>query len=145
MADLHLKQKHLNLLEPLTKSLRFLWHFAHPDGSFGGYYGSRSTKFYNPAGILALGEEIPEAKALSFFMSRSIKESRVVTLSSMDEPNLVPMFNSFAWSASLLKKFYGNKESISKDLNLPCNDQNFLKKSFLMLDCLLIEGQNIIP
>ena len=130
LADLHLKQKHLKLLDPLAKSLQFLWHFAHPDGSFGGYYGSRSTKFYNPAGILALGEEIPEARALSFFMSSSIKESRVVTLSSMDEPNLVPMFNSFAWSASLIKKFSVNKESVPQDLNLPCNDQNFFKETF---------------
>ena len=130
LADLHLNQKHLNLLNPLSKSLQFLWHFAHPDGSFGGYYGSRSTRFYNPGGILALREEIPEAQALSSFMIRSIKESRVVTLSCMDEPNLVPMFNSFAWSASLVKNFSANKESFPKDLNLPCNDRNPLRKNF---------------
>jgi hypothetical protein len=48
----------------------------------------------------------------------------------MDEPNLVPMFNSFAWSASLIKKFSVNKESVPQDLNLPCNDQNFFKETF---------------
>ena len=140
LADLHLKKKHLKLLDPLAKSLQFLWHFAHPDGSFGGYYGSRSTKFYNPAGILVLGEEIPEARALSSFMIRSIKESRVVTLSCMDEPNLVPMFNSFAWSASLVKKFSANKESIPKDLNLPCNDRNPLRKDFSDAGLLIDRG-----
>lgn len=140
LADLHLKQKHLKLLDPLAKSLQFLWHFAHPDGSFGGYYGSRSTRFYNPAGILALGEEIPEARALSSFMIRSIKESRVVTLSCMDEPNLVPMFNSFAWSASLVKKFSANKESFPKDLNLPCNDRNPLREDFSHAGLLVDRG-----
>src|SRR5690606_2498314 len=70
-------------------------------GSFGGLYGSRCTRFYYPAGILALVNEIPEAAALSDFMKRSIGNLKVVTLSSIDEPNLVPTFNSYCWAAVL--------------------------------------------
>jgi hypothetical protein len=142
LADLHLRHRHLNLLNPLSKSLKFLWHFAHPDGSFGGYYGSRSTRFYNPGGILALRKEIPEAQALSSFMIGSLEEFKVVSLSSMDEPNLVPMFNSFAWSASLMKKSLADGVSFTRGLKLPCNDPTPLRKKFLDAGLLIDRGSD---
>ena len=46
LVDAHLKSRALNLSEPIAKSIRFLQYFAHPDGSFGGHYGSRCTRFY---------------------------------------------------------------------------------------------------
>jgi hypothetical protein len=103
LADAHSLRPDLGILEPLRRSIRFLWHFAHPDGSFGGLYGSRCTRFYYPAGILALANEIPEAAALADFMAPSISRRSVVNLSAIDEPNLVPMFNAYAWAASLQK------------------------------------------
>ncbi len=101
LADLHLMRPDLDLLKPLLRSIRFLWHFAHPDGSFGGHYGSRNTRFYFPAGIEALADVIPEAGALAAFMRRSISSNSTVTLSTMDEPNLIPMFNAYCWAAAL--------------------------------------------
>lgn len=101
LADVHQLRPDWQLLEPLRRSLRFLWHFAHPDGSFGGLYGSRCTRFYYPAGIEALAGEIPEAAALSKFMAESIAAQTVVTLSAIDAPNLVPMFNAYCRAAAL--------------------------------------------
>jgi hypothetical protein len=101
LADLHRMRPDLALLEPLRQSVRFLWRFAHPDGSFGGCYGSRNTRFFCPAGLEALGPEIPEAASLAAFMGRSIGAQTTVTLSSMDDSNLVPMFNAYAWAAAL--------------------------------------------
>jgi len=101
LADVHQLRPDWKLLEPLRRSIQFLWHFAHPDGSFGGLYGSRCTRFYYPAGVLALGSDIPEAAALATFMANSISTHRVVTLSSIDEPNLIPTFNAFCWAAAL--------------------------------------------
>lgn len=100
LADVHMLRPDWNLLEPLRHSIRFLWHFAHPDGSFGGHYGSRCTRFYYPAGILALAAELPEARVLAAHMVNSIRDQKVVTLISMDEPNLVPMFNAYCWAAT---------------------------------------------
>lgn len=100
LADVHRTRPDWELLEPLRQSIRFLQHFAHPDGSFGGLYGSRCTRFYYPAGVLALAEAVPEAAALASFMEASIAEQRTVTLSAMDEPNLIPMFNAYAWAAA---------------------------------------------
>ena len=96
---MHLVRPDWLLLEPLRASIRFLQHFAHPDGSFGGLYGSRCTRFYFPAGVLALAEAIPEAAALASAMEVAIDQQRTVTLSAMDEPNLIPMFNAYAWAA----------------------------------------------
>lgn len=101
LADLHLRRPDWGLQEPLARSVRFLWHFAHPDGSFAGLYGSRCTRFYCPAGLEALAPELPEARALALFMRDSIARQRTVTLAAMDEPNLVPMFNAWCWAAAL--------------------------------------------
>lgn len=101
LADIHLAHPELDLAEPLRRSIQFLWFFAHPDGSFGGLYGSRYTRFCYPAGFEALASEMPEAAALSEFIGKSIFCKKTVTLSSIDEPNFVPMFNAYAWAASI--------------------------------------------
>jgi hypothetical protein len=99
LADMHARRPEWALGEPLARSVRFLWHFAHPDGSFGGVYGSRCTRLYCPAGIEALADDLPEAAALALRMGDSITAKRVVTLSSLDEPNLMPMFNAYCRAA----------------------------------------------
>lgn len=104
LADLSSRRPDWPLAEPLARSVRFLWHFAHPDGSFGGIYGSRCTRLYYPAGIEALAREVPEAAALAEAMARSIAHGRVVTLASVDEPNLMPMFNAYCWAAELCSR-----------------------------------------
>lgn len=101
LADVHALRPDLGLLEPLRRSVRFLVNFAHPDGSFGGNYGSRSTRFFYPAGFEQLAPAIPEANTLCSFMRKSISKRRVVSLVSMDTPNLVPMFNAYCRAASL--------------------------------------------
>lgn len=95
LADLHRIRPDLGLKDSLTRSILFLWNFAHPDGSFGGIYGSRNTRIYYPAGPELLRNEIPEAGALADFMRKSIASHTTVTLETMDESNLIPMFNSY--------------------------------------------------
>jgi len=99
LADLHRMRPDLGLQESLERSIQFLWHFAHPDGSFGGLYGSRNTRFYYPAGVRFLAQEIGEAAALDQFMGESVAEKTVVSLVAMDPQNVVPMFNAYAWAA----------------------------------------------
>tara|TARA_X000001036_G_scaffold440101_1_gene494436 strand:+ start:911 stop:2515 length:1605 start_codon:yes stop_codon:yes gene_type:complete len=103
LADVYLISKKKDLKKSLELSINFLSHFIHPDGSYGGLYGSRATRFYFPAGILALGNISSQAKSISEKMIQSINRNRVVTLSSIDEPNLIPMFNCYVWAATLAK------------------------------------------
>lgn len=130
LADVHQIRPDWQLLEPLRRSIQFLWHFAHPDGSFAGLYGSRCTRFYYPAGVMALADEIPEAAALSTFMVSAIAQQQVVTLSVMDEPNFVPMFNAYAWAAAMAKCTHTAKNAIPLTPTIPCRDNQPLRKHF---------------
>lgn len=118
LADLHRLRPDIELLDSLTRSIKFIGHFAHLDGSFGGVYGSRNTRFYYPSGFEMLRNEIPEAGRLADFMRQSILSQSVVTLETMDEPNLVPMFNSYCLAAQYFR------EVASSDYKLPCHNQN---------------------
>lgn len=100
LADVARMRPDWNLQDTLAASIRFLWHFAHPDGSFGGYYGSRNTRFFYPAGVEALAAAVPEAASLAHAMRDAIAQRHTVTLSTMDEPNLIPMFNAYCWAAA---------------------------------------------
>ena len=111
LISVHINKPAWNLEKPLARSIDFLWNFAHPDGSFGGLYGSRYTRFYIPAGVLALSKQNKKALALSRFMAKSINSKKVITLSSIDEPNLIPLFNSYCWAASLMEE-----EKLSEDI-----------------------------
>jgi len=139
LADLHRLRPDLGLLEPLHRSIDFLWHFAHPDGSFGGLYGSRNTRFYYPAGLEFLRHEIPEAEALARAMRRSISERRVVTLAAMDAPNLVPMFNAYCWAAALTAGSQTAETVASPEI--PALSQRVFRKAFRGAGLLVDKGE----
>lgn len=141
LADVHKNRPDLQLLEPLRKSIQFLWYFAHPDGSFGGIYGSRSTRFYYPAGIMILADEIPEAEVLSKSMLNSIYQQKVITLSSMDDSNLVPMFNNYVCAAVNTSQLQSLKKQNSSLLVLPCKDKKKLRVTFSEAGLLIDRGQ----
>jgi hypothetical protein len=142
LADVHKQRPDLQLIEPLRKSIQFLCHFAHPDGSFGGLYGSRCTRFYYPAGVIALAHEIPEALVLAEFMSESIKQKKVVTLSAMDEPNLIPMFNAYAWAAEIAEQPQFFQKTKLTTFILPCKNKKLFRKYLPQEGIFLDRGPN---
>ncbi|KGF67323.1 hypothetical protein LL06_23235 [Hoeflea sp. BAL378] len=83
------------LWEALDRGARFLCHFAHPDGSFGGIYGSRATRIYYPAAMELLASRFAQAGALACWMRPAIARQAPVTLSAIDTPNLPPVFNNY--------------------------------------------------
>lgn len=112
LADIWRLTRDERLHQALALSCRFLAHFAHPDGSFGGLYGARATRVYYPAGHELLTGTIPEAAALARFMRNSIAAHTTVPLSAIDPPNLVPLFNNYVTAALA--------ENNSGSLSLPC-------------------------
>lgn len=138
LADLHHLRPDISLLEPLRKSVRFLWRFAHPDGSFGGHYGSRNTRFYCPAGLELLSGEIPEAAVLAAFMRKSITAKTTVTLSAMDDSGMVPMFNAYASAAAS----YHDSGQTSPELTLPALSTTPWKEHLPDAGLLLVRGKN---
>ncbi len=54
-----------SVLPFLKKALKFCVYFLHPDGSYGGEYGSRNTFIAYPAGMEILSEQFDEASYLA--------------------------------------------------------------------------------
>lgn len=75
----------------LEASARFLAWFAHPDGSFGGEYGSRRTAVFYPGGFALLKDRVPEARALLACMVKSMTAGRMIAADTVDMGNLAPM------------------------------------------------------
>ena len=107
LADLQACDPCPKLEEALRRAIAFLSHFAHPDGSFGGLYGSRNTRFFCPSGVEQLAFSDPVAAGLAAFMRESIAAGRTVVLDVLDAPNLVPMFNAYCWAAAILAEREG--------------------------------------
>jgi len=127
LADILRRREDAALADSLHRAVRFLIYWVHPDGSFGGHYGSRETRLYHPAGVEFLADRFPEAGALARFMRRSVAEDRCVTLRAVDAPNLVPVFNGYAW-ASVLAARQG--ELPSPEDHLPCLERGTWRRKF---------------
>jgi len=61
LGKLRKKSNDENLIEPLKRAVQFAWHFAHPDGSYAGEYGSRNTYHFYPHGFELMAPHLPEA------------------------------------------------------------------------------------
>lgn len=83
------------LLDSLHRSVRFLAHFVHPDGSLGGGYGSRHTALYYPGGLEILADRIPVAAAIAIHMRQGVRTRNVVTLETTDPENAPTMLASY--------------------------------------------------
>lgn len=130
LADLHRLRPDLGMAEPLAESVNFLSYFAHPDGSFGGSYGSRNTRFYYPSGLELLGGTNSEAEGLACFMRHSITDRTTVRLDVMDEPNLIPMFNSYCWAAVLLDEKLAARATPAAAETVPAIRANVFRREF---------------
>ncbi|WP_152539944.1 hypothetical protein [Afipia sp. P52-10] len=100
LADIYGRHPSKELETALERSLQFIRYAAHPDGSFGGSYGSRNTRFIYPAGFEILASSLPVAVALAAFARNSIATRSIPVLSSMDDTNLAPMFNAYCRALS---------------------------------------------
>jgi hypothetical protein len=89
------------LLEALRRSVRFLSHCIHPDGSSGGAYGSRHTHVFHPGGLAILASEIPEAAAILGFVSARLETNPVVTLDIVDAENLPVLLHGYVEAAAV--------------------------------------------
>lgn len=122
LADCFSRKSNQNLTEMIERSLRFLSYFVHPDGSFGGTYGSRNTRFYYPSGIAELTTDFPTAEAIHRRMMTSVANKTVVGLDCMDMGNIGSMFNSYCRAATHVAKSSG--EHRSEELPCRASSQN---------------------
>lgn len=115
----------------INDAIQFLTYAAHPNGSFGGAYGSRMTRFVFPSAFEKWASTNEDANALTIFFQKNILEHQVVTLDAIDSGNLIPLFNDYVMAAIYWEK--NNLEPIKSALPHEQHFSKYLKDSGLYI------------
>lgn len=86
------------LAASLKRSMVFLSHFVHPDGSLGGEYASRNTQTYYPAAFEMFAPQHPAAAWIADSMRESVGNAAAVGLRSVDSYNYFPFLNNLVFA-----------------------------------------------
>ncbi len=100
LALTNVERPNPKLAAALARSVSFLSHCVHPDGSIGGNYGSRNTGQYAPGGLEILAQNDATASAIADFVGERLESGNVVTPSRCDDDNLPLLTFSYAVAAS---------------------------------------------
>ncbi len=111
-----------DLVRALARSVQFLSHCVHPDGSIGGSYGSRNTGQYAPGGVELLAARDPMAGAIADFVGERLERGNVVTPVSCDDDNLPLLTWSYAVAATCTQDRPTTRPS------LPCERDDVLRR-----------------
>jgi hypothetical protein len=65
LARIYQRRPDPRLKEALVRAVELATHFIHPDGSYGGEYGSRNTYNFFPHGFELVGQWMPEALSIN--------------------------------------------------------------------------------
>jgi hypothetical protein len=107
----------------LEKAIEFISYFVHPDGSFGGEYGSRNTEIFYPGGLALVQDQIPLAKPILAFMIDNTEIGKAVGLQSIDTENLAPLLNNYLELIIL-----GGKRQVESSSKIPFMRDLFTKE-----------------
>ncbi len=87
-----------DLAESLGRSMVFLAHFVHPDGSLGGEYASRNTQTYYPAAFEIFASRHAAAASIAEEMRPSVSNAAAAGLRSVDAYNYFPFLNNMVFA-----------------------------------------------
>jgi hypothetical protein len=99
LAEIWRRTQEAQLLESLRRATSFIAWFAHPDGTLGGEYASRGTKFAYPAAFEILAHVLPEAAGVAAHLRRCLANRRGVGPHQMDAWNMLPVLNNHLFAA----------------------------------------------
>jgi hypothetical protein len=91
------------LIASVRRSMAFLAHFVHADGSLGGEYASRNTQTYYPAAFEMFAGGDATAAWIAETMRPSVATGNAAGLAGIDAYNYFPFLNNlvFAYLASV--------------------------------------------
>jgi len=90
------------LAASIARSIDFLAHFVHPDGSIGGEYASRNTQTYYPAAFEMFAPRHGGSAWITGRMRASVLTAAAAGLRGIDAYNYFPVLNNlvFAYRAA---------------------------------------------
>lgn len=86
------------LMKSLRRSMTFLAHFIHPDGSLGGEYASRNTQTYYPAAFEMLATHDAVAAWIAETMRHAVTSGAAASLRGVDVYNFFPCLNNLIFA-----------------------------------------------
>jgi hypothetical protein len=86
------------LAASLERSMEFLSHFIHPDGSIGGEYASRNTQTYYPAAFEMFAARSGAAAEIADAMRPSLWSGAAAGPRSVDSYNYFPVLNNLVFA-----------------------------------------------
>lgn len=99
LAEIERRSHDPELFERLARACDFMGWFVHPDGTIGGEYASRGTKFAYPAAFEMLASRVPAAKAIATHLRERLAAGRGVGAREMDAWNQFPLLNNLLFAA----------------------------------------------
>lgn len=114
LAKYYQKTKDKKIEKVLEKALNFTSYFLHPDGSFGGEYNSRNTKYFLPAGFAILSKSFPKAAEILAWWKNY-------------NPNNLPSVSDDRYFCFFFLPNYLETLKFSKKINLKKNKKTFTK------------------
>jgi hypothetical protein len=126
LAECYLLTRDREILERIRKSIEsFLVYCFHPDGSFGGEYGSRNTEIIYPAGFEMLGNELPICREIVRFIRSGLSSGSLVSLDSLDDENLIRLATNYMIASQHVST---DEESVGvSPIVLPCDLPEVIK------------------
>jgi hypothetical protein len=115
LAKIYRLNSDSQLKSAIERAVEFLSWFAHPDGTFGGEYGSRRTAIFYPGGLALIARDVPIAGRLLRFMLDAIARELTVSLNDVDIGNFAPVLENYL---AVLEEGAAGQEV--EDMPLPC-------------------------
>lgn len=98
LADVWRRARNAELHDSLRRASDFIAWFAHPDGSMGGEYASRGTRFAYPAAFEILAATIPSAKSVACHLRMALRAGRAIGPRQVDAWNFFPLLNNHVFA-----------------------------------------------
>ncbi len=119
--------------EMVERGLGFLDRIVHPDGSSGGEYASRNTRYLMPWGLVATAREFPAAARILARYLEAVRAGRAVTPLSTDD-RYMTFFYLPNWMRSAMKfEEVGREIPAAAAPQAPENESRFFPASGLFV------------
>lgn len=119
LAEIYSKKKCIRLEVAIQKAINLSFQFIHPDGSFGGEYGSRNTNIFFPLGFELFSKYNKNStKINNLFISGLINNN----ISVYDDDHTI---GHHAWNYLLAWESF----NLDRNLDVPFNRDSFYLKN----------------
>lgn len=113
------------LAKSLEKAIEFISYFCHPDGTFGGEYGSRSCEIFYAGSIGKQAPASAASRALLDWAGEAFAEGAAVTPLAVDLQNLTPVWSNVLTASRARDNL---REQMGSTYLLPFNRGVFVKE-----------------